>query len=87
MKHFLIDANPELIPFFEDLYEKQFYDFTLQYGDAPHFLLSSNQESFYPIALSQKGARELTHSEITDAFLDLHGSFWMGNPDYVEPEI
>ncbi len=87
MKHFLIDANSELIPLFEDLYEKQFYDFTLQYGNGPHFLLSFNQENFYPIALSQKGARELHHAEIAEAFLDLHGSSWLGNPDFVEPEI
>ena len=87
MKHFLIDATSELIPYFEDLYEKQQYDFTLQYGNGPHYLLSSNQDNFYPIAFSQKGARELTHAELTAAFLDMKGSAWLGNPNFVEPEL
>ena len=87
MKHFLIDANSELIPFFEDLYQKQQYDFALQYGDGPHYLLTSNQENFYAIALMQKGAREIAHSEIADAFLAMHNSGWLGNPDFVQPEV
>ena len=87
MKHFLIDANSELIPFFEDLYQKQQYDFALQYGDGPHYLLTSNQDNIYAIALLQKGAREITHSEISDAFLNMHNSGWLGNPAFVQPEI
>ena len=87
MKHFVIDANPELIPFFEDLYQNQHYDFTLHYGDGPHYLLTSNQENFYALALLQNGAREINQSEISDAFLNLHNYNWLGNPQLVQPQL
>lgn len=87
MKHFIIDADPDLIPYFEDLYEKQGYDFALQYGAGPHYLLNTNHEEFYPIALSQKGAREINQSQIQESFLNLDDALFLGNPDLRQEEL
>lgn len=79
MKHFIIDANPDLIPYFEDLYEKQGYDFAMQYGMGDHYLLTTQQEAFYPLVLQQKGAREVVPSQMADTFINIEEALWLGN--------
>ena len=87
MKHFMIDADPDLIAYFEDLYDNQGYDFALQYGIGPHYLVNTAQEDFYALLLQQKGAREINQSMIPDAFLNLKDALWLGNENLVQHEI
>jgi hypothetical protein len=87
MKHFMIDADPDLIPYFEDLYDNQGYDFALQYGIGPHYLLNTAQENFYALVLQQKGAREIAQSQIQESFLNLKDALWLGNENLLQREL
>lgn len=87
MKHFIIDADSDVIPYFEDLYEKQGYDFALQYGIGHHYLITTNQENFYPLVLQQKGAREVVPSQMADAFQNMADTLWLGNESLVQREV
>ena len=87
MKHFMIYSDTDLIPYFEDLYDKQGYDFALQYGIGPHYLLNTAQENFYALVLQQKGAREITQSQIQESFLNLKDALWLGNENLLQREL
>ena len=87
MKHFMIDADPDLITYFQDLYDNQGYDFALQYGIGPHYLINTAQEDFYALVLQQKGAREINQTQIMDAFLNLDDALWLGNENLIQREL
>lgn len=87
MKHFILDADPDLIPYFEELYEKGDYDFTLQYGIGDFYLLTTSQPHFYPQVLAQKGAREVPLANMADHFQNLQDTLWLGNESLVQRQL